>query len=305
MMRSLFALALAGALALPAAAAPIVIVDGDLTRGGVPVTGIFTVTIDVRTDEGTVVASRSLAGLVIEDGLITVPVDLEPALAHLEAGAGLTVDVDLGDDLVASSSIGPALLARAAGLADLAGIADVADLLGDVPPGDLINADDLASVSVGFPNLRNLPPGIDDGVDNGNVLFLTDLTITSGKLEVLTGTITSVLIVDGTVKSDQLADGQISSTHLAALDASRVADGALTNANFTNGAFALEDVLTQNVFSYPVGCVQTAISTEPTCNKRRDGCSATQGRNCTTLACESILTNGATCPGTVIGRLVR
>jgi hypothetical protein len=286
----------------PALAAPVVVVDADLRRGAERVTGVFTVTVEVRAADGTVLVAESSAGVVIVDGLFSGPVDLAPALSRLEAGETITLDLDLGE-VRATTPIGPALLARVAARADVAATTPAAARLGDIAAADLIDVTDAPSVVIANANLVDVPAGVGDGVDDGNVLTLNRLVIDDRKLEVRLGALTSTAIVDGTLTALQLADGQLSSRHIGALDQFRVAANTLTAANFATGAFALADVATRNVVRWPSACVNGGtVSTTATCTRRTDGCSAGQRRNCTTAACET--TASTTCTAPVIGRIV-
>jgi len=284
-----------------ARAAPFVIVDADVTQGDARVTGVFTVTLEVRAGDGTSLLAESLAGLVIEDGLFSAPLDLALARTRLEGGETLTLEVDFGDAQT-TVGLGPVLLARAAADAEIATTASSAPLLGDVEANDLIDATALDSVVVANANLRGVPAGIVDGVDAGNVLSLSGLIITSGLLEVQS--VTSALIVDGTVSSAQLADGQFTSTQLGALDASRVADQTLGPENLKNGAFGLNDVTgTQQVFRHVSACGASGrVTTLTSCAKRP--CPAGERRNCSTALCE-VGGSGTTCATTPIGRLLQ
>jgi hypothetical protein len=274
-------------LALPAAAFPVVAIEGVVARGDARVTDVFTATIEVLADNGDVLLTDTEPSLSVEDGFFSVDVDLAPAVAALQDGQTLTVTLDLGDGVASTTRLGSIWRVASAARADSATVVLVADALGDIPAADLIADVSPLAVAMAFANVAGVPASISDGVDNGTVDALTGLAIAGGILNVAAGGVTD--IAPGTLTGAQLQDGTVTSTQLAALTAVKVADGTLTAANFANGAFATTtDVTgTASVFRNPAGCAPglTSAST-PSCE--RVGCGTNALRTCITRTCEDV-----------------
>jgi hypothetical protein len=302
------------ALAFSAArAAPVVEVNGDLRADGEPVSGVFTVTVEVSDDDGNVLDTQVVNNLAINDGTFAVELDLEPGRALLEEGDVLTVTTDLGDGLVATARLGSVLFAASADAAEIAGIAVVAERLGDIPANELVDQSQISSVAVAFLNLANVPEGIADG-DDGNVLSLQGLAVNAGRLEVSPSSVTSAAVQNGTITGAQILDGSINGDHTG-VTSGQLQTGTLTGANFANNAFASTDFDTTNVFVRPTGCESPGLLTTQSSCTRRTCEGVPNGRvNCTSSACLDVGTNPSnallTCSGSsegmgAVGKLVR
>jgi hypothetical protein len=186
-------------LALPAAAFPVVAIEGVVARGDARVTDVFTATIEVLADNGDVLLTDTEPSLSVEDGFFSVDVDLAPAVAALQDGQTLTVTLDLGDGVASTTRLGSIWRVASAARADSATVVLVADALGDIPAADLIADVSPLAVAMAFANVAGVPASISDGVDNGTVDALTGLAIAGGILNVAAGGVTD--IAPGTLRA--------------------------------------------------------------------------------------------------------
>jgi hypothetical protein len=307
-------------LSWSAMAAPIVIVEGFLSRRDVPEEGVFAATVEVVDDEGVSLVVLPVPNLVVVAGAFSLDVDLAAAADALSAGEVISLRLDLGDGLERATRLGTVFGSLRADQADRARLARIADLLGEIPATDLIADTSLLAVPAAFANAFGVPAGIADDVDNGTIDAVAGLVIANGLLDVAVGGVTDV--VAGSLTGTQIANGTVSSTQLGAFSSAKVVDGTLTGANFATGAFALTEVAgTRSIFKLPTGCTGAFTFTSASSCQRRActipgvNCGAfVCRRNCTTSECENLGTaphsSTLTCSGTAegvqfLGRLIK
>jgi hypothetical protein len=300
-------------------AAPVVTIEGRLTRRDVPEEGVFAATIELVDDDGDELVALDVPQLTVIDGAFSVDVDLEAATDALVAGEVISLHVNLGDGLERRLQVGTVFGAVHAAHADRALLVRTAATLGDIPVSDLVADHSILAVPVAFANLTDVPAGIADGVDSGNIDTLSGLVVSDGLLDVAAGAVTAV--VEGSITSAQVADGSIGSTQLGGLSAAKVADGTLTGEDFATGAFGSSDVRgTTQLYLRARGCdAPLTLTTDPRCDRRAcviqnvNCVSFVCRHNCTTEVCENLgtLPNNEvrTCIGTgegvtPVGRLI-
>lgn len=287
-----------------ASASPVVVLDGDIR--GVP-DGSYAPVVDLFDTTGAVVSTTSLADVAVVDGLFELELDLADVADQLAAGAEVSVDVQL-EGLSAVARVGAVFAVSSAAHADAALVAANAESLGSIGPDELVQRDRVGTagaVSIAFANLVNVPAGVADGVDNGNITTLgAGLQITGGTLRVTS--VTTGQLIDGTVATAALVDRSFNSASLAGLTAVDVADGTLTSLDLGTG-FGATDIAgsTATIFAQNIACddIEGGITTSSSCTRRL--CAAGAGRvTCGTSSCQNPSSGSPTCNNTALGKLL-
>lgn len=309
MTRNSILVALFAFASAPIAAAPFVSVDGRLDTASDDVVNIV---VEVRDDDGTVRLTTTETGVVVLNGAFAFDLDIAEVVGDLSSGAVMTVDVEVGA-LRASTRLGAMFSAAASATAAKATTVTTASSLGVIAPASLIQIstlDDAGAVSVAFANVADLPAGIADGRDNGNLDSVgAGLVVTGGVLR-LTG-ITGAQIINETVPTTAIADGSMTSAPLVSLLAAKVADNTLTGADFADGALpAFSDIVepaSLRLYRQNIGCAPAGgsdrIVTEASC--ARQVCGGGSGRvECGFMFCEQPSTGSNFCGNEQLGRLL-
>jgi len=214
--------------------------------------------------------------------------------------------------LRASTRLGAMFSAATSTTAAKATTVTTASSLGVIEPASLIQIstlDDVGAVTVAFANVTDVPAGLADGTDNGNLNSVgAGLAVTGGVLR-LTG-ITGAQVIDGTVPTAAIADGSMTSTPLVSLLAVKVADNTLTGADFGDGAVAafsdIADPGSIRLYRQNLGCAPAGgsdrIVTDSTCP--RQVCGGTGRVECGSLFCEQPSTGSNFCANEQLGRLL-
>lgn len=310
MNRFIVSLPIAACLALPAAAAPFVTVDGRFGGDAVDLTDVVSATVEVTDDASAILVAVTEPSVAVTNGAFSLEVDLADATQALELGEVLTVRVVLAsgdesiDALEAVGALGRLYAVDEASTAARALRADAADALDTIPAAELLNVSEVGTLSVAFGNVNGVPAGVGDGVDNGNVNTIGSGLILSGTtLDIANGSVTSAAIANSSITGAQIQDGSIRGADLQNLPSSAVANGTLVAGNFANDAFGADDTLgIQRLFKLDPGCGDTRqLTTANTCISRScnvggftftdcEGiCNRSSPRGCTTTPVGHIL----------------